>query len=216
MIREVRARYQCHYNTRHPGECDGHSGYGVSKLDGIVDKIIRLQFAKIRAVSKKALMDNRQFQEIELAKAKLKIATDQYQRKQRDLKDLQDETLNVIRGISRLDIDLLNTLVSEAKEALSELEATMSAAQAELAQWTDGGDAAREEYTQLIGWAELYEDCTLDAKKMIVAQFIKAIYVGRNYELDITFSVSFEDFQRLYIAGEDSKKAGNENLQPTA
>lgn len=197
VIREVRARYQCHYNVRHPGECDGQSGYGVTKLDDIVDKIIRLQFAKIRAVSRKALMDNRQAKEIELAKAKLKIATDQYQRKQRDLKDLQDETLNVIRGTSRLNIDLLNTLVGEAKATLTEFEATMSAAQTELEQWAQSGEAAREEYTQLIGWAELYEGCSFEAKKMIVAQFIKAVYVGRNYELDITFNVSFEDFQRL-------------------
>lgn len=216
VIREVRARYQCHYNVRHPGECDGQSGYGVTKLDDIVDKIIRLQFAKIRAVSRKALMDNRQAKEIELAKAKLKITTDHYQNKQRDLKDLQDETLNVIRGTSRLDIDLLNTLVGEAKAALTEFEAAMSVAQAELEQWTQSGEAAREEYTQLIGWAELYEDCSFEAKKMIVAQFIKAIYVGRNYELDITFNVSFEDFHRLYMAGEDSKKVRAENLQTTA
>lgn len=104
--REVRARYQCHYNTRHPGECDGQSGCGVTKLDGIVDKIIRLQFAKIRAVSKKALIENQQAKEIECSKAKLKIASDQYEAKQSDLKNSQAETLNVIRGTSRLDIDL--------------------------------------------------------------------------------------------------------------
>lgn len=64
-----------------------------------------------------------------------------------------------------MDIDLLNTLVSEAKSALTEFESAMSAAQAELEQWTQSGEAAREEYTQLIGWAELYEDCSFEAKK---------------------------------------------------
>ena len=42
-------RYQCHYNVRHPGECDGQSGYGVTKLDGIVEKVIRMKFAEIAA-----------------------------------------------------------------------------------------------------------------------------------------------------------------------
>ena len=37
VIRKTRARYQCHYNIRHPGECDGQSGYGVEKLDKLVD-----------------------------------------------------------------------------------------------------------------------------------------------------------------------------------
>lgn len=214
--REVRARYQCHYNVRHPGECDGQSGYGVTKLDGIVDKIIRLQFAKIRAVSQKALMDHRQATEIELAKAKLKIATDQYQCKQRDLKDLQSETLNVIRGTSRLDIDLLNTLIAETKESIEELEKNISAAQTEVEAWTVSSGIAQQEYTKLIDWAELYDNCTFEAKKMIVAQFVKAVYVGRNYELDISFNVSFEDFQRLYMEGEQEKANKAGMFQPTA
>ena len=29
VIREKRIRYSCNYNVRHPGQCDGQSGYGV-------------------------------------------------------------------------------------------------------------------------------------------------------------------------------------------
>lgn len=42
LNRETRAHYQCHYNVRHPGECDGQSGYGVAKLDGIVNQIVHV------------------------------------------------------------------------------------------------------------------------------------------------------------------------------
>ena len=109
--------------------------------------------------------------------------------------------------------------MSEAKEALAELEAVVGAARAELDVWTASSETARQEYAQMIGWAELYElydNCSFEAKKMIVAQFMKAVYVGRNYELDISFNVSFEDFQRLYREGEGSKKAKADTLQPTA
>lgn len=51
IYHDVRARYQCHYNVRHPGECDGQSGYGVKKLDGIIDRIVRYQLSKISAAS---------------------------------------------------------------------------------------------------------------------------------------------------------------------
>ncbi|WP_312634912.1 hypothetical protein [Oscillibacter sp.] len=49
-------------------------------------------------------------------------------------------------------------------------------------------------------------------------QFVKAVYVRRDYELEIVFNVSFEDFQSLCPneAGEDRKKAGAAMLQPTA
>ena len=43
--------------------------------------------------------------------------------------------------------------------------------------------------------------CTFKAKKMILAQFIKAVYVRRDYEIE--FNVSFEEFQNLYLARDE-------------
>ena len=34
---------------------------------------------------------------------------------------------------------------------------------------------------------------------MIVAQFIKAVRVGRDYEIEVDFNVSFEELQRFCI-----------------
>ena len=60
--------------------------------------------------------------------------------------------------------------------------------------------------------AVLYDNCSLEAKKMIVAQFVKAVRVKRGYELDIEFNVSFEEFQALYLEPEEKgrkrKRAG--------
>lgn len=214
--REVRARYACHYNIRHPGECDGQSGYGVTKLDDLVSKIVRMQFAKIKKVSAQALIAGQQAKEIELAKAKLKLANDQYQEKKKEYDDLKAETIKVIRGISKLNAKLLNELVEEATEALQQTESDMRIARTELKLYTESAEAVRQEYAQLISWAEMYENCTFEAKKMIIAQFVKAAYVRRNYELDILFNVSFEDFQSLCIGEEDSKRAGADMHQPTA
>ena len=70
------------------------------------------------------------------------------------------------------------------------------------------------EYDQLVGWAEMYDNCTFEAKKMIVAQFVKAVRVRRDYEIDIEFNVSFEEFQALYLEGEpeEAKRPGAETL----
>lgn len=40
-------RYQCHYNVRHPGECDGQSGYSVPKVDSMVEQVVRMKLAEI-------------------------------------------------------------------------------------------------------------------------------------------------------------------------
>ena len=61
------------------------------------------------------------------------------------------------------------------------------------------------EYDQLISWAEMYDHCTFEAKKMIAAQFVKAVRVKRGYEVDIEFNVSFEEFQTLYLEPESEE-----------
>ena len=210
LVREVRARYQCHYNVRHPGECDGQSGYGVKKLDGIVDQIVRYQLSRISAASGAEIVAQQNEKAIELAKARYNVATTQLADKQKELADYQAETIKVIRGESRLDIDLLNDLVSKAKQEIQTLTATVDAAKLELEQHLANSDLEQQEYEKIKDWADLYDTCTFAAKKMIISQFIKSVYVYRDYTLEIEFNVSFEDFRTMATECEEQGK----NKQP--
>ena len=53
-------------------------------------------------------------------KAKRKLFEEQYQQKQRDYQDLKEETLKVVRGTSRLNVDLLNNLIEETTVQMAE------------------------------------------------------------------------------------------------
>ena len=57
--------------------------------------------------------------------------------------------------------------------------------------------AEQMEYEKLQSWADLYASCSFEAKKVIACQFIKSVYVYRDYTLEIEFNVSFEDFKTL-------------------
>lgn len=57
--------------------------------------------------------------------------------------------------------------------------------------------AEQMEYDKLQSWADLYASCSFEAKKVIACQFIKSVYVYRDYTLEIEFNVSFEDFKTL-------------------
>lgn len=197
LVREVRARYQCHYNVRHPGVCDGQSGYGVKKLDGIVEQIVRYQLSRISTASGAEIVAKQNEKAIELAKARYNVASTQLADKQKELADYQAETIKVIRGESRLDIDLLNDLVSKAKQEIQSLTATVDAAKLELEQHLASSDVEMQEYERIKSWADLYDTCTFYEKKMIISQFIKSVYVYRDYTLEIEFNVSFEDFKTM-------------------
>ena len=212
--REIRARYQCHYNVRHPGECDGQSGYGVDKLDNLIDKIIRMQFERIRETPPQALIKEQRSRETDYLQAKVNLLKGQYEEKQKEYQALRAETVKVIQGLSKLNVDLLNSLLTETEEQIHLLEHQIDEAEAGLVTLANGADQIKKEYEKLITWADLYDNCTFEAKKMLIAQFVKAIYVRRDYEISIEFNVSFEEFQQLYLEKEteENKMSGAETL----
>lgn len=196
---EPRMRYQCHYNVRHPGECDGQSGYGVTKLDGIVEKVIRMKFAEIAAAPESEILNHQHKKEIELARIKLDQVNAHLAEKQKDLSDYKAETLKVIRGQSNLSVELLNALVKETETMIALAQTRIDAAQAEYESLLASVENLRQEYDRLLTWADLFDTCSFEAKKMIVAQFVKAVRVSRDYNIEIDFNVSFEEFQNFSV-----------------
>ena len=194
---EVRARYGCHYKVRHPDKCNGQSGYGVPKLDAIMDEVIRYQLGRIKMSSESKVIADQHEKAIELARARLRIAEMQLAEKAKELADYQAETIRVIRGESRLSSDLLNELVAKAKEEITLLTSTVEAAKQELSERMSSAQQEQQEFEKLQSWADLYDNCTFAAKKMIVSQFIKAVYVYRDYTIEVEFNVSFDEFKAL-------------------
>ena len=140
-----------------------------------------------------------------MAKAKLNLLNSQYQQKQKDHQDLRAETLRVIQGTSRLNVDLLNSIVEETIAQIKDLERQRREAETELQELVTGTEKVRQDYTQLMNWAELFDKCNFETKKVMIAQFVKAVRVKRDYEIDVEFNVSFDEFQQICL---ESKKEG--------
>ena len=168
-----------------------------------MDKIIHYQFSKIINASSSAIIAEQNEKAIELAKARHNIVCKALAEKQRELSDYEAETIKVIRGESRLNIDLLNDLVGKAKDAVVQAQADVDAARQELDARQDSINAETKEFEKLTSWAALYDNCTFAAKKMIVSQFIKAVYVYRDYSLEVEFNVSFDEFKTLGAVCDD-------------
>lgn len=202
VVHDVRGRYHCFYKSRHPNQCDGQSGYGVDKLDRLVDQIIRIQLERLQAVPAQKLIEKETAKETEQVKAKINLLTEQYHKREQEYQDLRAETIKVIQGTSRLNADLLNSLVDETTAQIKNLKGQLEAAQEELSSLTENALKIKTEYAQLVSWATLYDTCTFEAKKMIIAQLVDRIEVKRDYEIDVKFNVSFEGLQDLYLEAE--------------
>lgn len=193
-VKEVRPRYSCFYKIRHPGDCDGQSGYGVSKLDSIAEEVVRQIFAQFREVSRKKLLES--VKTNDAARIQKKIQKD-LEAKQKELDDLKAETILVIRGVSALDKELLGTLVAEAKDALEPLEKQLVQAQEEYEEATKTAKRSNYICNELLTWADVYDTADHDERRAILQQFIKEIRVRKDYEISITLNASFNQVEQL-------------------
>ena len=196
-VKEVRPRYSCFYKIRHPGDCDGQSGYGVSKLDSIVEEVVRQIFAQFREVSRKKLLESVKTNDAARIQKKIKKIQKDLEAKQKELDDLKAETILVIRGVSVLDKELLGTLVAEAREALETLEKQLVQAQEEYEEATKTAKRSNYICNELLTWADVYDTANHDERRAILQQFIKEIRVRKDYEVSITLNASFNQVEQL-------------------
>ena len=196
-VKEVRPRYSCFYKIRHPGDCDGQSGYGASKLDSIVEEVVRQIFAQFREVSRKKLLESVKTNDAARIQKKVKKIQKDLESKQKELDDLKAETILVIRGVSALDKELLGTLVAEAREALETLEKQLVQAQEEYEEATKTAKRSNYICNELFTWADVYDTANHDERRAILQQFIAEIRVRKDYEISITLNASFNQVEQL-------------------
>lgn len=196
-VKEVRPRYSCFYKIRHPGDCDGQSGYGVSKLDSIVEEVVRQIFAQFREVSRKKLLESVKTNDAARIQKKVKKIQKDLESKQKERDDLKAETILVIRGVSALDKELLGTLVAEAKDALETLEKQLVQAQEEYEEATKTAKRSNYICNELFTWADVYDTANHDERRAILQQFIKEIRVRKDDEISITLNASFDQVEQL-------------------
>ena len=180
-----------------PGDCDGQSGYGVSKLDSIVEEVVRQIFAQFREVSRKKLLESVKTNDAARIQKKIKKIQKDLEAKQKELDDLKAETILVIRGVSALDKELLGTLVAEAREALETLEKQLVQAQEEYEEATKTAKRSNYICNELFTWADVYDTANHDERRAILQQFIKEIRVRKDYEISITLNASFNQVEQL-------------------
>ena len=198
-------------------ECEGQSGYSVKKVDAIIDQLIRMKFSEITAASESEILSSQHEMDIELAKSKYEMAKAHLLNKQKELDDYKSETLKAIRGESRMSVDLLNTMVADTEAQIKDAGSTLDAADQELKALLETSENRKREYDRLLSWADLYDKSSFAAKKMIVSQFIKAVRVGRDYNIEVDFNVSFDEFQSYCgVKSNESVKAEDAALVRTA
>ena len=186
-------RYICYGKTRKQTECDGQTGYTAHILDGIIDKLVRQIFERMKSVPKSEIVNIRYREKMEERKSLLQSVRAGYV-KTTDLDMLKSEVIKSLRGKSAFPKDLLGAMVAESETKCLELQKKFEAAQTAYDERNAVLASLNAQYDEIISWTDMYDTASMEAKKMIVNCLIKRVEVYRDYKLHIDFNIDFEQF----------------------
>jgi exonuclease VII small subunit len=189
-----RTRYVCYNKTRHPELCNGQTGYSVRKLDAIAEALLHSVFEKISDNPGEDHIQKRYEELLEERKANFKRAKELFEKCAGELSEYEAEVINVIRGQSKFSPELINKLQAEAAVKTQEARQNMEHCEAELQNSQELFTDLQQQFDDIVTWAQMYEDCSMDSKKMIANHMIKSVRANRDYELDIELNISCEQF----------------------
>jgi hypothetical protein len=189
-----RIRYTCYNKTRHKHLCDGQSVYIMQKLDGIVETVIKRLFEQLNDVPKDAVIAEQYASRIARYKTQLSAVKSALQVHTAEVLEYEGEVIKVIRGESKLSQDLLNKLHTEATIKVKESEKLIDELEVKIKDGEQMREDLSSQYTNLMTWADMYDGCDMETKKMILSRFIKSVSVKRGYEIQIELAVDYEQF----------------------
>lgn len=216
-MKEKRFRYSCHYNVRHPGQCDGQSGYGVTTLDAVVESIVCMKFEEILECSKSNLLEEMRRKDLDAAKKEATRWKEEVQTKVDEQDALKKEMIRVIQGTSGLDREMIQQMVNENKEALLIAQSNLEDSEKKLKEIEEQNQKAERNCSDLFTWASTYKGASFERRQAILKQFIKEVRVGRDYNIEIVLNVpldEFEEFKRHAASAGRGKNQKNKSQNP--
>ena len=103
------------------------------------------------------------------------------------------EVIKVIRGESHLNADLLNKLYEEAQSKAIESDLKVKSLEEKIEECEEKRGSLAEQYDSMRSWADLYGDCDMETKKMILSRVMSSVKVSRDYEVEIDLTVDCEE-----------------------
>ena len=148
-----RVRYICYGKTRRQTECDGQTGYTTHILDGIIDKLVRRIFERMKAIPKEEIVNARYREKMEERKGLLRTVKAEYAKAAAELDALKAEIIKALRGESTFTKELLGSMVAETEAKYLELQNQFEAAQSAYDEGQAIVTSLSSQYDDIISWA---------------------------------------------------------------
>ena len=163
-------------------------------LDGIIDKLVRQVFTRLKAIPKEEIVNIQYQEKMAERKALLRSVRAEYAKATEELGLLKAEIIKALQGESTFPKEILGIMVSEAEKKCAALQEQVDAAQISYNEGQAMLASLNARYDDIISWAEMYDTASPEAKKMIVNSLISRVEVSRGYKVHVEFNIDFQQF----------------------
>ncbi len=101
-----------------------------------------------------------------------------YEKAEQNLQTLKDEVVKSLTGESAFEPNILDMAIRGQEEKCAELRRAMAHAEEEAAKSQATAEHIAKQYDEILEWAQLYDNCNISMKKVIVANMIDRVDVS--------------------------------------
>ena len=185
--------YACIYGLSHAGVTCQKS-YSAKKVDDIVRSVLRQVFEQIRGTPPADCWGKQHERTMSDIKSKIKAATSNVSKVDKELSAYKSEVIKVIQGESAFTAELLNPLIREAEDNLSKLTAELDSLKSEQSESDSIFERTKAEHMRIRSWSEIFDESSPETQKMVAASLIGAVRISKGYQIEIDFNISAKEF----------------------
>ena len=167
--------------------------YRAYKIDDAIDSMIKQLLKRTKSLQSDDFISYKYQSEWKRIKDNLDHAKSMYRKKQNEILSVENKIISASQ--SDEDIDLLLPIIKRLREEAVPLSEQVQQCESELVDLQKNCNEIKQEYNNVIKWADIYANADLATKQIIVAHLIDGVSVKKGYELTVNFKISLEQFE---------------------
>ena len=187
-------KYLCYHKSRGLCKCDGQSTYIAEKVDSVVCELIHKMFENIKESPDEDAVQQRINKDMSANKAKRTKLNLELTKNGKQLEKLQDEIALTLTGDSVYTSEQLSSAIKTVENRIVALKFQIEQLENEARDKKASLDRIRPMFEKFVSWAQEFDECTLEQKKMIISRLVKRIEICKDYEINIELNMDYKQF----------------------
>ncbi len=193
LLNKESTSYYCGHGINNAGTTCQRT-YSSKRADDIVKSVIRQVLARIREQPPANMWERQHERKLLKIRGKVKIATRNAAKLDKELSAYKDEVIKVIQGDSAFSAEVLNQLISESEDKVAAQAIELDSLTSEMRESEALFEKIKGEHAQIRSWSEIFDESSIETQKLVAATLIREVRLSRGYRIEIDFNISAKEF----------------------